>query len=160
MAQVSNTPWSRGLLCVVKPTNRGNIRASHSPVDTMRSPDPTSVPTEPHSPHALVTIKLLHTIAWLFFVGCILGIPVTGVKGDFGWAAVLSGAVLIECAILLLNHGRCPLTDAASRYTGERRENFDIYLPLWLARYNKAIFGTLFLLFELFVLALWVASHH
>jgi hypothetical protein len=27
-----------------------------------------------------------------------------------------------------------------------RRDNFDIYLPLWLARRNKAIFGALFVL--------------
>ena len=83
-----------------------------------------------------------------------------GTRGEFRWATALSGAVLIECAILLLNHGRCPLTDVARRYTDERTDNFDIYLPLWLARYNKAIFGTLFLLFELYVLALWIASNH
>jgi len=83
----------------------------------------------------------------------------TAAKGEFGWAAALSGAVLIECAILSLNHSRCPLTNVARRYTDERKENFDIYLPLWLARYNKAIFGTVFLLFELYVLGLWIASH-
>ncbi len=126
----------------------------------MRSLFCASVPAEPDPLHALVTIKLLHTIAWLFFVVCILAIPVTGTKGEFGWAAALSGAVLIECAILSLNRGRCPLTSAARRYTDERTENFDIYLPLWLARYNKAIFGTVFLLFELYVLGLWIASHH
>jgi len=117
------------------------------------------VPIEPDPSYALVTIKLLHTIAWLFFVGCILAIPMTAAKGEFGWAAALSGAVLIECAILSLNHSRCPLTNVARRYTDERKENFDIYLPLWLARYNKAIFGTVFLLFELYVLGLWIASH-
>jgi hypothetical protein len=29
-------------------------------------------------------------------------------------------------------------------YTDDRRDNFDIYLPLWLARYDKQDFGTLF----------------
>jgi len=106
-----------------------------------------------------VTIKLLHTV-WLFFVGCIFAIPVTEAKAEFRCATALSGTILIGCAILLFNHGRCPLTDVARRYTHERTDNFDIYLPLWLARYNKAIFGTLFLLFELYVLALWIASHH
>jgi hypothetical protein len=111
---------------------------------------------ETHSSYPLVTIKLLHTVAWLFFVGCILAIPVAGTRREFRWATALSGAVLIECAILLFNKGRCPLTDVARRYT----DNFDIYLPLWLARYNKAIFRTLFLFFELYVLALWMASNH
>ncbi len=36
-------------------------------------------------------------------------------------------------------------TDLAARYTEDRRGNFDIYLPVWLARQNKTIFGTLFL---------------
>jgi len=37
-----------------------------------------------------------------------------------------------------------------------RCENFDIYLPLWLARHNKRIFGTLFVLSELFVAVRWI----
>ncbi|HXS93337.1 MAG TPA: hypothetical protein VN736_01965 [Candidatus Limnocylindrales bacterium] len=93
---------------------------------------------------------------WIFFVGCILGIPIAGVLDRFRWAAALSGVVLVECAILALNRGQCPLTIVARRYTDERRENFDIYLPLWLARHNKRIFGTLFVLSELFVAVRWI----
>jgi hypothetical protein len=54
--------------------------------------------------------------------------------------------------------GRCPLTDLAGRYTEERVDNFDIYLPLWLARRNKMIFGTLFAVGELVVLGRWLIS--
>jgi hypothetical protein len=74
--------------------------------------------------------------------------------------ALLSALVLFEfeCAVLALNRGSCPLTDLAARYTDERRDNFDIYLPLWLARYNKTIFGSLFVVGELFVLASWLSS--
>jgi hypothetical protein len=32
----------------------------------------------------------------------------------------------------------------AARYTSDRSANFDIYLPRWIARYNKEIFGSLF----------------
>ena len=71
---------------------------------------------------------------------------------------VLTGLVLVECAILTANKGRCPLTDLAARHTCERADNFDIYLPLWLARYNLAIFGTLFIAAELFVLERWLTS--
>jgi hypothetical protein len=49
---------------------------------------------------------------------------------------------------------RCPLTPLAARYTDDRSDNFDIYLPLWLARYNKQIFGPLFLVATLFAI-LW-----
>jgi hypothetical protein len=45
----------------------------------------------------------------------------------------------------------------AARYTEDRRDNFDIYLPVWIARRNKSIFGTLFVLGSLFTLAQWVA---
>jgi len=32
----------------------------------------------------------------------------------------------------------------ADSYTDDHSDNFDIYLPLWLARYNKSIFGSLY----------------
>jgi hypothetical protein len=63
--------------------------------------------------------------------------------------------ILGECGVLALNRGRCPLTDVAAQYTDDRAPNFDIYLPVWLARYNKHIFGTLFAAGELFVLWRW-----
>ncbi len=106
----------------------------------------------------LVWIKLLHTVIWLFFAGCIVAIPLAGVRCQFRWAAGLTGLVLVECAVLAVNRGRCPLTDLAARYTEERTDNFDIYLPLWLARRNKSIFGTLFAFGVLFVLGRWWIS--
>jgi hypothetical protein len=50
---------------------------------------------------------------------------------------------------------RCPLTDVAQRYTADRRDNFDIYLPVWLARNNKRIFGALFVAGEVVLLWCW-----
>ena len=60
--------------------------------------------------------------------------------------------IVIECGVLAFNGGRCPLTDLAARFSNDRADNSDIYLPVWLARYNKLIFGTLFVVNELFVL--------
>jgi len=34
-----------------------------------------------------VRIKLLHTVVWLFFAGCIVAIPVAGARGHYLWAA-------------------------------------------------------------------------
>lgn len=93
---------------------------------------------------ALRLVKLVHTAAWAFFAGCILALPVAAWQGRFGLAYLLIGVVLVEVVILLINDWSCPLTAVAARYTDDRRDNFDIYLPLWLARYNKQIFGTLF----------------
>lgn len=106
----------------------------------------------------LAGIKLFHTAIWLFFAGCIVAIPFAGARRQFRLAAFLTGLVLVECAVLAMNRGRCPLTDLAGRYTGDRTDNFDIYLPLWLARRNKTIFGTLFAIGELFVLWRWLIS--
>jgi hypothetical protein len=46
----------------------------------------------------------------------------------------------------------------AARYTDDRSDNFDIYLPLWLARHNQMIFGSLFLLGSACVTLRWLAS--
>ena len=105
---------------------------------------------------ALRAIRLFHTLVWVFFVACILSIPLFASSGKFGGAFVLAGIVLAEAAALVLNRWRCPLTDVAARYTDDRRDNFDIYLPPWLARYNKVIFGWLFAVILLWTLVLWL----
>lgn len=106
--------------------------------------------------HVLIGVKLLHSAVWLFFAGCILAIPIAGLQRDFHLVRVLTALVLMECAVLALNRGTCPITDIAARYTEERAANFDIYLPHWLTLHNKEIFGTLFVASELFVLYLWL----
>ena len=105
----------------------------------------------------LAAIKLLHTAIWAFFVACILLLPVFGLANRFDWALALTVLVLVECGILALNRGQCPLTNLAARYTRDRAENFDICLPRGLARHNKMVFGTLFIAAELFVLWRWLA---
>ena len=101
-------------------------------------------------------VKILHSLVWIFVAGCIVALPIAGALGQFGWASALSAVVWIECAVLAANHRRCPLTDVASRYTEDRSANFDIYLPLWIARHNQLIFGTLFVVGEVFVVTRWL----
>lgn len=103
----------------------------------------------------LRSIKLVHTAAWALFAGAILLIPVAAVLGAWTAALFLIGLVLLECLILVANRMRCPLTGVAARYTDDRRPNFDIYLPEWLAQYNKHIFGTLYIVGVLFTLYMW-----
>lgn len=102
-----------------------------------------------------MTIKVVHTIAWAFFAGCILALPVASWQDEHGVAAWLILAVLLEVVVLALNGWRCPLTSVAARFTEDRRDNFDIYLPEWLARRNKLIFGALFCIGLLFALLRW-----
>jgi len=110
------------------------------------------------SPTALVAIKVAHTVVWVFFVACIVAIPVASWLGEHRAAAWFAAIVFIDVAILLLNGWRCPLTSMAARYTEDRRDNFDIYLPEWLARHNKLIFGTLYAAGMAYALARWLAT--
>jgi hypothetical protein len=104
----------------------------------------------------LRAVKVLHTVVWAFFAGCILAIPAVAWRGSPRQALVLVVIVFGEVAVLLVNRWRCPLTDVAARYTTDRRDNFDIYLPLWLARHNKLIFGSLFVVGLLVALGRWL----
>lgn len=104
----------------------------------------------------LTAIKLLHTIVWAALAGAIVALPLLAAQGAFRWVAILSVVILIECGVLLANGWKCPLTDLAEKYTADRSPNFDIYMPNWLARHNKTIFGALFLLNEAFALVEWL----
>ena len=101
-------------------------------------------------------VKTVHTLVWAVFAAAILAIPVMAYLRVLWVAQALIGLVLIEVVVLLVNRMRCPLTDIAGRYTADRRDNFDIYLPLWLARYNKEVFGTLFVAGVAYTLVVWV----
>ncbi|MGB7737483.1 MAG: hypothetical protein WBM03_00090 [Steroidobacteraceae bacterium] len=89
-------------------------------------------------------VRLLHTAVWAVFAGCIVAIPWLTWQQRFGAAAVLAAIVLGEVVVLWLHRWSCPLTAVAARYTQDRRANFDIFLPEWLARCNKQIFGPLY----------------
>ena len=106
----------------------------------------------------LVCIKLLHTAVWALFAGCIVAIPIVVARHQSRWAALLTALVLLECGALAFNRGTCPLTNVAARYTDERSDNFDIYLPAWLARHNKSIFGTLFVVGVCYFFWQWLVS--
>jgi hypothetical protein len=81
---------------------------------------------QPERNPTLVRIKLLHTAVWFIIAGCIVAIPIAGARGQYLWAAAMTGVVLIECIVLAANRGRCPLTGVAARYTEQRTANFDI----------------------------------
>jgi hypothetical protein len=106
--------------------------------------------------NTLKAIKFAHTVVWAFFVICILAIPVLTAISNFHLAAVFTVIVACEVGVLVLNKMRCPLTGIAARYTDDRQANFDIYLPEWLARNNKQIFGTLYASAVLFLLLRWL----
>jgi hypothetical protein len=95
----------------------------------------------------LLLVKLLHTLIWIFYASIIFYIVYAGtfgIRNTFVWIAI--GLVILEGAVLLFNRGRCPLTPLAARYTDNSNDNFDIFLPNWLARHNKLIFTVIFII--------------
>ena len=104
---------------------------------------------------ALRVVRVVHTVVWAEFAGCIFAIPVVVWRGHLAQALVLIAVVFVEVFVLAANRFRCPLTDVAARFTDDRADNVDISLPLWLARYNQVIFGSLFAAGMLFTLARW-----
>lgn len=111
-----------------------------------------------HDARRLRGVKLLHTAAWVFFASCVVAIPLAAWEGRLALAAILIGVVGVEVLILLANDWRCPLTRVAARYTDDRRDNFDIYLPTWVARYNKEIFGSLYVAGIGYTLVRWLGG--
>lgn len=103
----------------------------------------------------LVAIKTVHTLVWALLGGCVVAIPIVSWLNHHHLAAWLAAVVAVEILVLAANRGRCPLTSLAARYTDDRRADFDIYLPLWLAQHNKLIFGTLYFAGVVFAFVRW-----
>lgn len=90
----------------------------------------------------LVFIKTLHTAIWVGFNVCFALAFACAYQGRFdAWFWVPFGLIVAECVVIVANRWTCPLTPWAARYTDDRADNFDIYLPLWVARYNKQIYS-------------------
>ena len=53
----------------------------------------------------LIAIKLLHTVVWAWWAGCIFALPVLAFKRRFGWAVFLSAIILVECGVVAFNKG-------------------------------------------------------
>lgn len=92
----------------------------------------------------LIFVKALHTIIWAIMVAAICCILYAGLSGKVTSITYVSmGLMAFEGLALLAGRGSCPLTPIARHYSDSAKDNFDIYLPEWLARHNKTIFGAL-----------------
>lgn len=92
-------------------------------------------------------IKVVHTIIWVLF-NLVLGYMLYAVwvnRIDV-WVWVCIGIIVGEGLVLMLFKYSCPLTVLARRYSNSEKHNFDIYLPEWLAKYNKLIYTSIFVL--------------
>ena len=90
----------------------------------------------------LTLIKLIHTLVWVFFNVVIFYLFYAVVAGKIDkWVWICLGLIAFEMVILLMFKMMCPLTVMARKYSDSTKDNFDIYLPNWLARHNKLIYS-------------------
>ncbi len=93
----------------------------------------------------LLLIKLIHTLIWLFFVIVIFYVVYSGISNKINsYTYIGIGLIIGEGIVLLAFKMFCPLTVLARNYSDSDKHNFDIFLPNWLAKYNKLIFTTIF----------------
>jgi hypothetical protein len=97
-----------------------------------------------HNETKLTLIKIIHTLIWIFFNVVIFYMlyAVLINKLDI-WLWIGYGLFALEGITLLLFKFFCPLTVMARKYSGSTKENFDIYIPNWLAKHNKLIYTSI-----------------
>ena len=102
----------------------------------------------------LILIKTIHTLVWIFFNIVIFYMlyAVLVNKLDI-WLWIGYGLFVLEGITLFAFKFFCPLTVLARKYSDSTKENFDIYLPNWLAKYNKLIYTSI--LGVIFVLTIY-----
>lgn len=94
----------------------------------------------------LILIKSIHTLIWVFFNVVIFYMLYAAITNKldmwlwFGYALIFA-----EGITLLIFQSYCPLTLIARNYSDSSKDNFDIYLPNWLAKHNKLIYTLIFI---------------
>ncbi|MFN5169827.1 MAG: hypothetical protein ACK5DD_09390 [Cyclobacteriaceae bacterium] len=102
----------------------------------------------------LELIKIIHTLVWVFFNVVIFYMLYAVLTNQLTvWLWVGYGLIVLESLTLLAFRLYCPLTVLARQYSDSTRDNFDIYLPNWLARHNKTIYSIIMLV--IMVLTVW-----
>jgi len=98
----------------------------------------------------LIFVKVIHTLVWFGFnivIFKMLYAVMANIIGPGLWIGY--GLVLAEGLVLLAFKGMCPLTIVAKKYSDSTKDNFDIYLPNWLARHNKLIYICLLIIISM-----------
>ena len=94
----------------------------------------------------LVLVKTIHTIIWVFFNIVIFYFLYAVIINKIDkWVWISIGLIFMEGLLLLIFRSYCPVTLIAQKYSDSDKANFDIYLPNWLAKYNKKIYSAIVL---------------
>jgi len=94
-----------------------------------------------HNGMKLVFIKIIHTIVWIFFNIVIFYMLYAVIVNKLDmrlWIGYL--LIGLEGLILVIFKCSCPITLIARKYSNSPKDNFDIYLPNWLAKRTVLIY--------------------
>ena len=92
----------------------------------------------------LVLIKLLHTAIWVFYNIVIFYLLYSVLVDKINrWIWIGLALIFAEGLILVIFKRTCPITLVARKYSNSTHDNFDIFLPNWLAKYNKIIYSSI-----------------
>jgi hypothetical protein len=95
----------------------------------------------------LTFIKIIHTLIWLFFNVVLFYMAYAIIIDKIDKYVWIGIAIIVGEGLVLLAFKKvCPLTIVARKYSESNEDNFDIYLPNWLAKYNKLIYTSFFIL--------------
>ncbi len=95
----------------------------------------------------LTLVKMIHTAIWIFFNVVIFYMLYAALTDKLDlWLWIGFGLVFLEGLTLVLFKFYCPLTLVARKYSDSGMDNFDIYLPNWLAKNTKRIYTSLVVL--------------
>lgn len=90
-------------------------------------------------------VKLIHTLIWVGFnliLGYLFYSTITNNINYIFWLGI--SLIFLEVVLLIMLKWTCPLTFIARKYSDSTKDNFDIFLPNWLAKHNKLIYSILF----------------
>jgi hypothetical protein len=105
-------------------------------------------------------VKIIHTLIWGIMTSAVACIVYSVYRMEFSLLFYISLVLIAgESLVIILNSWKCPLTGIARRYTDEDSPNFDIYLPLIVAKYNKEFFSVvLFIILCLYLFNLMLRN--
>jgi hypothetical protein len=95
--------------------------------------------------HSIAVIKTVHTVVFFLLSALLLAFVyevITNQMTFLTWTAVT--LFLAEGVVLLLNHGRCPLTTYAEKLGSSHGQITDTFLPKWFADQVFRVYGGLF----------------
>jgi hypothetical protein len=100
----------------------------------------------------LIIIRSLHSLIWIFYNVVIFYLAyAVAIDQIDKWVWICLGLILVECIVLLVFKRICPITLIARKFSDSTKDNFDIFLPNWLAKYNQLIYSIILAIILIFL---------